>query len=106
MHSFTPVLKGEVRRADVAFLYDPASQVERDLCDGWSSRLKLARPDLRVRRNYPYRGTDDGFTTALRAEFGERKYAGIELEVNQRFPLDSPKEWRVLQQDLLATFDV
>ena len=35
--------------------------------------------------NFPYLGTDDGFTTYLRTKFADADYAGIELEVNQIF---------------------
>ena len=85
VHSFTPVLRGEVRRADVGLLYDPARVRERELCARWRELLLALRPELRVRRNSPYRGTADGFTTALRRRFPPARYLGIELEVNQRF---------------------
>ena len=42
-------------------------------------------PDLRLRRNYPYRGRSDGLTAALRRRHPDAAYVGIELEVNQRF---------------------
>jgi hypothetical protein len=45
-----------------------------------------------VRRNYPYRGTADGFTTYLRRQFSARKYLGIELEVNQSLLGRQPRE--------------
>jgi predicted N-formylglutamate amidohydrolase len=83
VHSFTPVLAREVRRADIGLLYDPARPAEKTLCRQWAVRLREIAPDLRVRRNYPYRGRADGFTTYLRTRFGARRYLGIELEVNQ-----------------------
>jgi predicted N-formylglutamate amidohydrolase len=49
--SFTPMLDGEVRDADVGLLFDPRHEAEARLCAAWQSAL-LAR-DLRVRRNYP-----------------------------------------------------
>jgi hypothetical protein len=33
--------------------------------------------------NYPYRGTSDGFTAALRKRYAEDSYLGLEIEVNQ-----------------------
>ncbi|NGX15291.1 N-formylglutamate amidohydrolase [Wenzhouxiangella sp. XN24] len=80
IHSFTPELDGQWRNADIGLLYDPARAAEREFCGRWQSSLQLR--GWRVRRNYPYRGTSDGHTAALRKEFGPR-YAGIELELNQ-----------------------
>jgi predicted N-formylglutamate amidohydrolase len=80
VHSFTPVLGGRIRNADIGLLYDPERPAERDFCLRWQAML--AECGWRVRRNYPYRGTADGHTTALRRRF-PRGYAGIELELNQ-----------------------
>ena len=33
--------------------------------------------------NYPYTGTSDGHTTALRGKFPQTRYAGLEFEFNQ-----------------------
>lgn len=100
VHSFTPVLDGERRRADAALLYDPGRAPERALADRWWGELGELRPDLRLRRNYPYRGVADGLTTHLRRRFGARRYAGLELEVNQRFPAGGAAAWRALRGDL------
>ena len=83
-HSFTPVFRGKVRHADVSWLYDPRRREEREFVHRWKAALRTLRPDLRLRRNYPYRGTADGLTTHLRRVVHERSYIGIELEVNQR----------------------
>ena len=82
VHSFTPVLDGEVRNADVGLLYDPGRPTERD----FALRLReaLVAGGVRVRRNYPYRGVADGLPTALRRRLG-RSYVGLELELNQAF---------------------
>lgn len=79
-HSFTPRLGGVDRRCDVALLYDPSRPAERELARAWLAALGERRPDLRLRRNFPYRGTADGLTTALRRALGPC-YLGIELEV-------------------------
>ena len=89
VHSFTPVLHGERRNADVGLLYDPARARELAFATRWR---ELLRP-LRVRMNYPYRGTSDGLSRWLRRAFPDRRYAGIELELNQAL-LDDPKRWR------------
>lgn len=83
VHSFAPVLRGQVRRADVGLLYDPARDLERALCHGVAQALGALDPSLRVRQNYPYRGAADGLTTAFRGRFRPGAYLGIELELNQ-----------------------
>lgn len=83
VHTFTPELDGEVRNADVGLLYDPSRKLERDFCARWCESLRDAGPGLRIRMNYPYRGTADGLTTHLRRRFPASRYLGIELEVNQ-----------------------
>lgn len=102
MHSFTPVWNGSERRVDVGFLYDPKRRRELELVDAVKSALATRRPDLRLRRNQPYRGTADGLIPNLRRRFDERRYVGLELEVSQRFPLGPRAEWRRLRGDLLA----
>lgn len=83
IHSFTPVLDGVTRRADVALLYDPARARERTLCMAWAEALRRRLPSRRVRRNYPYRGRSDGLTTTLRRALEEERYLGVEVEVSQ-----------------------
>jgi predicted N-formylglutamate amidohydrolase len=84
VHSFTPVLDGTARKADIALLYDPARPRERALAAHWLRALRVAEPARVVRRNDPYRGSADGLTTALRGEYPAARYLGIEIEVNQR----------------------
>lgn len=83
-HSFTPELDGMVRSADIGLLYDPARRREKEFCLRLQTLLRQACPGLAVRRNYPYRGTADGFTTYLRSRFPAGRYLGIEIEINQR----------------------
>jgi len=83
-HTFTPVMDGIVRRGDVGILYDPARWHECALASRWQRALEALRPHWIVRRNYPYRGTNDGFTTYLRKRYGDDAYVGLELEVNQK----------------------
>lgn len=83
VHSFTPVYDGAVRNADVGLLYDPARPAERELAERWAELLRARAPDLRVRRNYPYRGAADGLARWLRKRSSQDDYVGLELEVNQ-----------------------
>lgn len=102
-HSFTPVLDGVVRQADVGLLYDPARPGEAGLCSAWRAGLRSRMPVLRVRRNYPYRGTSDGFTAYLRRRFGPADYVGVELEINQRLVAGDEAAWRQLRAVIVAT---
>jgi predicted N-formylglutamate amidohydrolase len=104
VHSFTPILNGTIRNADIGLLYDPRRKREADFCNRWKEALNAAEPNVKVRCNYPYRGTADGFTTHLRRMFENEKYAGVELEVNQKFPLSDEQVWEKLQDTLVATF--
>lgn len=83
VHSFTPVLAGVARRADIGLLYDPQRSPERRLCVRWQEELHRVSA-LSVRRNYPYRGASDGFATALRRAHPASRYLGVEIELNQR----------------------
>lgn len=100
-HSFTPVLDGEVRNADVGLLYDPARAGEAGLCRRWQACLEEAAPGLRVRRNYPYTGKSDGFTAYLRRRFPPAAYLGIELEINQKHALAGGRRWRALRSQVV-----
>src|SRR5262249_49438345 len=101
VHSFTPVLRGQIRTADIGLLYDPQHRGEMQFCAAWRHHLLALRPALRGRRNSPSRGVSDGLTTYLRRRFGA-DYFGIELEVNQRWPRRRTA-WRTLQNDLLES---
>ncbi len=78
VHSFTPVLNGVARNADIGLLYDPSRAREKKLAASWKSHL---HGQWRVRMNYPYLGTSDGFITYLRRQYSATRYAGMELEV-------------------------
>ena len=84
IHSFTPALNGKVRNTDIGILYDPARPLERAYAQVIKAEIKRLYPKMKVRFNYPYKGSSDGLTTALRKKFGQR-YVGIEIEINQKF---------------------
>lgn len=104
LHSFTPELGGVVRQAEIGLLYDPSRARERELCRQWKTAIATEDQTLRVRMNYPYRGTSDGLTTALRKSFSEDLYLGIELEVNQQAILRDAKSWERLRKLLPGSF--
>lgn len=97
VHTFTPKLNGTVRDADVGLLYDPSRSSEEEFCKIWRSELEK-ESDLNVRFNYPYPGVMDGFSTYLRTQFSDPDYAGLEIEVNQKFPESADAErWLEIQ---------
>jgi predicted N-formylglutamate amidohydrolase len=97
-HSFTPVLDGKVRDADIGLLYDPARPGEADLCERWKAALKACAPDLSVRRNYPYEGKADGLTAWFRQRLPPGAYVGIELEINQKHIIRAGQHWTALRK--------
>lgn len=98
LHSFTPVLNGEVRNTDIGLLYDPQRPLEKSFCLQMQEHLQRLDDGWRVRRNYPYRGTMDGFVTLLRRRFPAERYLGLELELNQRWPVQGGERWKTLQR--------
>jgi predicted N-formylglutamate amidohydrolase len=102
-HSFTPALDGDVRNADIGLLYDPARPGEVALCRRWQAQLKLLAPELKIRRNYPYTGKSDGLTAHLRRRFPAEVYIGIELEINQKYPLNGGRPWHALRNRVIES---
>jgi predicted N-formylglutamate amidohydrolase len=102
-HSFTPELDGDVRTADIGLLYDPRRPGERRFCALWKSALAVVMPRIRVRRNYPYAGKNDGFTAALRRRYGPSAYVGVELEINQLHIIGAGARWPALRTAVIAS---
>ena len=98
VHSFTPELDGEVRNADIGFLYDSRRKHEGELCRRWAAALRRIDPSLRLRYNYPYSGAADGLTTWLRLRHPQTRYLGVELEINQA--LVGAQGWKRFQQNV------
>lgn len=99
VHSFTPRMGNNIRNTDIGLLYNPARKTERMFCIRLQ-KLIQANDEWKVRRNYPYRGIADGFTTWLRKKYNDRQYCGIELEVNQKIFTDKEK-WRLLKKTVI-----
>lgn len=83
LHSFTPELDGKLRNADVGLLYDSRRHEEAAFARVWQEQVSIRNPKLRVRRNYPYLGKNDGLPTGMRKFFSQSQYLGFELEINQ-----------------------
>jgi len=104
IHSFTPVLNGQVRNCDVGLMYDPSHKTERSFCRRWQEQITDIDPAVRVRRNYPYRGVNDGIVRSLRQEFSGQNYIGLQIEVNQKFPFAERQTWKHLQKVVIEAF--
>lgn len=102
-HSFTPVLDGQVRTADAGLLYDPTRAGEVDLAAHWKGALVERQPALRVRRNYPYAGKNDGLTASLRRRYPADRYVGIELELNQALMVEGEQRWQDIRALMVAS---
>jgi predicted N-formylglutamate amidohydrolase len=105
-HSFTPRLHGKVRQADVGLLYDPRRAGEVRFAKRWQTALLARAPALRVRRNNPYRGENDGLTTSLRKRHATRSYLGLELEINQAIVLGPGRAWTGLRRMITETLQI
>jgi predicted N-formylglutamate amidohydrolase len=101
VHSFTPELDGDVRNAEIGFLYDSRHKREGRFSRRWGAALNDLDPALRLRYNYPYSGAADGLTTWLRRMHPESRYLGVELEINQG--LVGAVGWRRFQENVSAS---
>jgi predicted N-formylglutamate amidohydrolase len=82
VHSFVERLGGVERENDFGLLCDPRRRHEITFCERLQAALK--RRGVTVRRNFPYYGHTDGFTSHLRQRQPASRYLGIEIELNQR----------------------
>lgn len=103
IHSFTPIFDNLPRNADIGLLYDPTRSGEKKLAAQWRTALSAIQAPYRVRMNYPYKGTSNGFASALRKKYPEQQYLGFEVESNQA--LTTPPSTRhTLADDLTSSF--
>lgn len=102
MHSFTARLNGQQRKCEIGILYDPSHETEALFAHRLKRILKVVLPDLRVRLNYPYRGTSNSFTTDMRKAVSGSYYRGIEIEINQSFlsALENRNSTKIFAQHL------
>ncbi|QAR32506.1 N-formylglutamate amidohydrolase [Geovibrio thiophilus] len=86
VHSFTPVLNGDIRKADIGILYNPARESEKAAAAALARGLKTL--PYKVMKNSPYQGKSDGTAAWLRKLIPDADYSGIELELNQKLLTD------------------
>jgi predicted N-formylglutamate amidohydrolase len=101
VHTFTPVWEEKERKTDIGLLFDPSRRLESVLCGIWQRHLRALLPDRNIEMNEPYKGVDDGFTTHLRTVFADETYAGIELEINQKY--NDTRELAAIQSALIKS---
>jgi len=102
IHTFTQNFYGVIRDGDIGVLFDPNRSSEMVLANRWINSLSKHLSELVIRPNYPYHGTDDGFTTYLREKFVDQ-YLGIELEVCQKW-VDST-QWQNIITQVIHSLD-
>lgn len=100
IHSFTPEMNCVVRTVDIGLLFDPSRKSESVFCERLREKLQNRLKGYNIAFNEPYLGIDDGFTTYLRTQYSDEAYAGIEIEVNQRYADTSL--WKMLS-DVMAS---
>jgi len=100
VHTFVPVKNGRIRRADIGLLYDPARAPEKNISSNIVALLRHQVESLQVRRNYPYLGKTDGFTSFLRMKYPATFYAGIEIELNQKLLAGDDRKYRQIMRIL------
>ncbi|TWU25051.1 N-formylglutamate amidohydrolase [Novipirellula galeiformis] len=83
VRSFALRSNGMLRRTDIGLLYDPSRDDEVDFCLDWMDEMYDVIPMVRVRRNYPRRGTTESLITAMRNYFPAERYIGVELLLNR-----------------------
>jgi predicted N-formylglutamate amidohydrolase len=105
IHSFIPILNGVERTADIGLLYDQRRPYEREFCAAWRASLIRRDASFRVRRNYPYQGRSDGFTSFLRRRYSGDRYRGVELEINRRHAGRNSRFSIALRAVLLAALE-
>ena len=105
VHSFTPRMRGVTRNVDVGLLFDPHRRLEASFCKRWEQALRERAPRLRVRNNDPYRGTAASLVQSLREKLPAKRYVGIQIEVNQRFPRGDQRRWRELRRVIAASLE-
>ena len=99
-HSFSPVLNGNRRNADIGLLYDPSRKEEKLWCQQLAQVITEHLPALNVRMNYPYRGVSNGMGQQHRRMFDADRLLTMELEINSAL-VTSP-DWVEIRQGLIA----
>ena len=101
VHSFTPRFRGVTRKTDIGLLFDPQRATEAALCRAWRKALGT---EFVVRENDPYAGVHPSVVQSMREKFSPRRYVGIQIELNQKYPRRGGRRWRELRGALVRSF--
>lgn len=101
VHSFTPRFRGVTRKTDIGLLFDPGRPAEAALCRAWRKALGT---QFVVRENDPYAGVHPSVVQSMREKFSPRRYVGIQIELNQKYPRRGGRRWRELRGALVQSF--
>lgn len=106
VHSFSPkVYQRRLPSPDVGLIFYPRDKKGRELCCRWQKILNKLDPNLVVRLNDPFCGNIDCFTDHLRYYF-KKNYIGVEIEINQSFPIYRKKEWQKMQAVIVESLKI
>jgi hypothetical protein len=99
VRTFPAKFRAKPRRTDIGLLYDPAREEEMAFCIDWIDEMYDINPNVRVRRNYPRRGTVDSLTKAMRCRFSAEQYLGIDVWMNRAW---AARDVRLRDEALLS----
>jgi predicted N-formylglutamate amidohydrolase len=105
VHSFTPRFRGVRRTTDIGLLFDPARPAEAAFCRAWRGEILRKDARLEVHENQPYAGAHPSVVASMREKFSARRYLGIQIEINQKYPRGDARRWRELRKLLRAAFE-
>lgn len=106
IHTFPNVVNGITRNVDVAVLFDTERKLEKMFAEKFVEFLRQENPKLRVQANYPIPGGHEGFVHHMKEQKFSKKYIGIQLEVNQSYPLGKSDKWIALKKEIVKSFKI
>jgi len=86
-----------------------ASSTGRSVTPGSSPRRRFAFRRPRGRRffgviTFPTGAKFPSLVDSLRKKLGRRRYVGIQIEINQKYPRGDERRWRALRKALVEAF--
>jgi len=104
VHTFPNVVNNVTRDVDVAVIFDEDKKYEVEFAGLFMDFLMQENPKLRLQSNYPIPGVQEGFIGHLRQQKFAKKYIGLQLEVNQAFPLGKSEKWIELRKNIVKSY--
>jgi len=105
VHTFPNTVNEELRKLDVAVLYDENRASDKFFAEHFLNLLSNENPRMQIEANYDIPGGKEGFVSQLRAKRGFAKnYTGIQLEVSQSFPLGKSDKWIDVRRSIVNCY--